>query len=96
MLILRRFTLLLVLFAMSACSGVEQKRQVYLQSESIAPLEIPEGLTTPQSNEALPLPQVNPLAELVDSTPPVNLPDEPSAESGTPSVPEKGDTDNDN
>ena len=67
---------ILVAMALSACSGVEQKRLEYRQSQSTAPLEMPAGLQAPQSKDALPLHPVNPSAVEVDTKPPVNLPQE--------------------
>ena len=70
--------LLVSAFAMvlPACSGVEQQRLEYRQSQSVAPLEMPAGLQAPQSKEALPLHPVNPEADEVDAAPPVNLPED--------------------
>ena len=67
---------ILVAMPLSACSGVEQKRLEYRQSQSTAPLKMPVGLQVPQSKDALPLHQVNPDAVEVDTKPPVNLPQE--------------------
>jgi uncharacterized lipoprotein len=74
--------LLLAALSISACSVVEEKRQAYRQSESIAPLQLPDSLTPPASADALTLPvlQSRPAAAAVpfDTRPPapVNLPAE--------------------
>lgn len=68
---------MLVLVALSAlgCSVAEEKRQLYRQSQAIAPLKMPAGLQQPQGEEMLAVPQVE-AYETVDITPPVNLPEE--------------------
>jgi len=44
---------------LSACSGIEEKRQAYRQSESIAPLKVPPHLNRPQGQQVLMVPEVN-------------------------------------
>jgi uncharacterized lipoprotein len=68
---------------LSACSGIEQKRLEYRNSQSIAPLKLPPGLQEPQSPTMLPLPEVDTAAAVVDVAPPVNLPEELLAEPET-------------
>ncbi len=65
-----------IVFALSACSGVQEKRLEYRQSQSILPLQVPVDLQVPQSREMLPLHPVNPETVEVDVKPPINLPPE--------------------
>lgn len=71
----RAAALLMVATILSACSGIEQKRLEYRQSQSIPPLEMPAGLGAPQSETALPVPKVNAASVGVDVSPPVDLPE---------------------
>lgn len=71
----------------SGCSVVDEKRQAYRASESIAPLQVPDALTNPASDEALVLPvlqQPRPAASAppFDTRPPAptNLPVEVTPE----------------
>ena len=80
--------LLLAVIFIAACSGAEEKRQVYRQSKPIAPLKVPAPLVVPSSDKALMLPiiapseQLKPLAEdeEFDPKPPVDLPQEAKSE----------------
>ena len=73
----RAIILVVVTVLMLACSGVEEKRGQYRQSQTIEPLKIPPGLQAPTSDAALQLPQVkNDAAVGVDAKPPVNLPED--------------------
>lgn len=66
---------LVVLF--SACSGVEEKRHAYKQSESLAPLKLPQGITLPHGSENLAVPEVDRSAlggEPFVTRPPIDLP----------------------
>ncbi len=65
-----------IAFALIACSGSEEKRLEYRQSQSVGTLEIPAGLSAPSSDAMLVLPPVNPEMVEVDPKPPVNLPEE--------------------
>ena len=71
-----RVAVLLSLALLSlGCSVAEQKRQLYRQSQIIAPLKIPADLQQPQGEDMLPVFQVETF-EPIDITPPVNLPEE--------------------
>ncbi len=79
--------LLTIILVASGCGVVEQKRQAYLTSQSIAPLQLPDSLTSPASDNALMLPERSATAAPFDSRPPApaNFPAEvkPETNSGT-------------
>ena len=71
-----------VVALLSACSGVEEKRHEYRQSESIAPLKMPANVAQPYSPEQLMVPEVSKDVlgeEPFDTRPPVNLPPQEEA-----------------
>ena len=49
---------LAVVLLASGCSAVEEKRQAYRTSASLAPLQLPASLTPPTHRDALLLPEV--------------------------------------
>lgn len=55
----------------TGCGVVEEKRQAYRASESIAPLQLPDSLDSPVSNEALLLPELQ-QSRLAADAPPFN------------------------
>jgi len=61
--------LLLSALLVSGCSIVEEKRQAYRQSESIAPLQLPESLTSPASDDALMVPVLQQSRPATDAPP---------------------------
>lgn len=79
--------LLCALMLLAGCSGVEEKRQAYRQSESIAPLKIPAPLNAPDSSNAFMLPELQsrpaPDAPPFNTRPPAatNLPIDTKTES---------------
>lgn len=66
--------LLLVMLSALGCSVAEEKRQLYRQSQMIAPLKIPAGMQQPKGQDMLAVPHVESL-EPLDISPPVNLPE---------------------
>lgn len=70
--------LLAAIVVVAGCGVVEEKRQAYRASESIAPLRLPESLTPPANDYALMLPDLRSAAVAgpFDSRPPapVDLP----------------------
>ncbi|MDZ4261285.1 MAG: hypothetical protein U1B30_03015 [Pseudomonadota bacterium] len=65
--------LLTIVLVASGCGVAEQKRQAYLTSQSIAPLQLPDSLTPPVSDDALMLPELPPATSAAapfDSSPP--------------------------
>ncbi len=74
----RLLMLAVITLILLGCSVAEEKRQLYLNSKSIAPLKIPASLATPTGNEVLALPYLGALEgelERFDSSPPVDLPE---------------------
>jgi uncharacterized lipoprotein len=74
-------------FCLAGCSIVDEKRQAYRHSESIAPLQLPESLTPPESADALTLPVLQQSRPAADAQPfdtrppaPANLPAEAKPE----------------
>lgn len=74
------------LFA-SGCSVVDEKRQAYRASESSAPLQLPDALTPPATDNALVLPVLQGARPAADAPPfdtrppaPANLPVEAKPE----------------
>ena len=53
----------------TGCSAVKEKRQAYRSSESIAPLQVPDSLSRPSSDEALMLPEFQQPRPAADAPP---------------------------
>lgn len=79
--------LLVATLLASGCSVVDEKRQAYRASESSAPLQLPDTLTSPASDNALVLPLLRDERPAADAPPfdtrppaPANLPVEAKPE----------------
>ncbi len=76
--------LLAAVLLASGCSAVEEKRQAYRASESIAPLRLPDSLTPPANHDALMLPELGSTADVpFDARPPLPVNFPPAVKSET-------------